>query len=227
MGVWMIQMIYITAGVYMVIENFNYELLYEPYTFHVSLYFIVVTISTVGYGDYFPVTMWGKIFILAMILYVIAYKLSSLVNELLRLIFLKSFYERASYTFNPEIPLVVITGHVALNALENVSVELFHPDHGSQERHAVIVQPVEPNNNTKMFISDPKHSNSILYLKGNPMSTSTMHRASLSDADACIIMTNNNAQDAYAVDHKNILIGLAMKKYVKEIDPSKNLRLCL
>jgi len=40
-------------------------------------------------------------------------------------------------------------------------------------------------------------------------------------------MTNKNSRDAYASDHKNILTGLAMKKYVQDKTGSIGLRLCM
>mmetsp|Transcript_14927 Transcript_14927/g.10436 ORF Transcript_14927/g.10436 Transcript_14927/m.10436 type:complete len:122 (+) Transcript_14927:475-840(+) len=52
-------LMYISAGVYMVIENFEPENLSKPYTFDLCIYFIFVTISTVGYGDYYPLTDYG------------------------------------------------------------------------------------------------------------------------------------------------------------------------
>ena len=53
-----------------------------------------------------------------------------------------------------------------------------------------------------------------------------MERAALEYADACIILTNKNAVDPVTVDHKNILHGLAMKKYVMDQE-GQNLRLCM
>lgn len=40
-------------------------------------------------------------------------------------------------------------------------------------------------------------------------------------------MTNKNSRDAYASDHKNILTGLAMKKYMQDRLGTINLRLCM
>jgi len=41
------------------------------------------------------------------------------------------------------------------------------------------------------------------------------------------LLTNKNSKDAIEVDHKNILIGLAMKKYVLEKTGISNMPLCM
>mmetsp|Transcript_119443 Transcript_119443/g.166635 ORF Transcript_119443/g.166635 Transcript_119443/m.166635 type:complete len:103 (+) Transcript_119443:707-1015(+) len=101
---------YISAGVYMVIENFEPENLSRPYTFDLCIYFIFVTISTVGYGDYYPKTDYGKIFISGLIISVLLIMLPLQTTELFYLMGLKSVYERDNYKANPEIFHVVITG---------------------------------------------------------------------------------------------------------------------
>jgi hypothetical protein len=69
---------------------------------------------TVGYGDYYPRSSGGQMFIIFIILYIILYKLGNSIEELLRLMGLKSFYARTSYTSNNEVPHVVITGQVVI-----------------------------------------------------------------------------------------------------------------
>ena len=69
-----------------------------------------VTLITVGYGDYFPKTDMGQMFTMVTIIYTIVYKIPMHMNELLRLMGLKSFYAREIYKSNNEIPHVVITG---------------------------------------------------------------------------------------------------------------------
>ena len=59
------------------------------------------------------------------------------------------------------------------------------------------------------------------------MATNDMERAALEHADSCVLLTNKNAVDPVTVDHKNILQGLAMKKYVQNHTEGKDLRLCI
>jgi len=65
-----------------------------------------------------------------------------------------------------------------------------------------------------MFLHDPKFQHLVKYLQGSScMNQGDMARAAVEKAETCIIMTNKNASDPVTIDHKNILQGLAMKKY--------------
>ena len=77
-----------------------------------------------------------------------------------------------------------------------------------------------------MFLHDPNYEFFINYLNGNPITHKDLKRADTEKAKACILLTNKNAVDAVGVDHKNILIGLAIKKYVYDSN-GKNMRLCM
>lgn len=202
-----IMLLYISTGVIMAIENFDRD---DKRDFFVYFYFIVVTLSTVGYGDIYPETDAGQLFITGIIIFIII-MIPKQTNELLRLLAMQSVYLRKEYYKNPEIPHVVLTGEVKLSALNNFCDELFHEDHGTQEKHLVIVQNKDPLSEMEIFLNKPKYENILNYLTGNPISSRDLSRARLLECDACVLMTNKNSRDAYASDHKNILTGLAMK----------------
>ena len=64
--------------------------------FHEWVYFIIVTITTVGYGDISPVTTFGQVTtMLMLIFFVVLVPLQT--NELLRLISSVSKYARKAY----------------------------------------------------------------------------------------------------------------------------------
>ena len=63
----LIQLVYISAGMFMIVENTKRRGA-EVLDFHTSIYFVVVTLSTVGYGDINPVTDLGNVMVLAVIL---------------------------------------------------------------------------------------------------------------------------------------------------------------
>jgi hypothetical protein len=73
----MLYYVYVAAGVFMVLENFEQPLARGPYQPHVSMYFILMTISTIGYGEYSPVTPAGRILMIFVIVYVLVIKFTT------------------------------------------------------------------------------------------------------------------------------------------------------
>ncbi len=135
----LIILIYISSGLFMVIENIGLQEYPVTLHYHEGFYFTVITIATVGFGDYYPQTDFGKLFVMLLIIYTVVVFIPMQTNELLRLMGLKSFYARKLYKVNPEIPHIIITGYVVCKALKIFCAELFHQDHGSSDRHAVVI----------------------------------------------------------------------------------------
>lgn len=79
----------------------------------------------------------------------------------------------------------------------------------------------------EMYMHDPAVEFYIHYLNGNPIKAKDLRRADTEKAKTCILLTNQNTQDPIGMDHKNILIGLAMKKYYYDTTGNQNLRLCM
>ena len=122
----LIILIYISAGLFVVIENIGLGDYPVTLYYHQGFYFTVITIATVGFGDYYPHTDFGKLFVMLLIIYTVVVFIPMQTNELLRLMGLKSFFARKIYKPNPEIPHIVITGYVVCKALKTFCEELFH-----------------------------------------------------------------------------------------------------
>lgn len=60
-----------------------------------------------GYGDIYPETDEGKLFVMLLITYTVVMFIPIQTNELLRLLSLKSFFARKIYKPNVEIPHIV------------------------------------------------------------------------------------------------------------------------
>jgi len=68
------------------------------------------------------------------------------------------------YKYNTEVPHIVISGNVEVASLKFFSKELFHPDHGNQDKHAIILQYQVPSPEIEVFLHDPNFELFLTYL---------------------------------------------------------------
>jgi len=79
----MIMLVYISSGIFTVVENMDRSP-DNQHLFHTSLYFVIVTLLTVGYGDENPETEFGKFIVIFIIVFTIVL-IPKQTNELLTL----------------------------------------------------------------------------------------------------------------------------------------------
>jgi Ion channel len=121
----MVLLTYIASGMYGVVENKKRKIDDPNYLqFHDSVYFVIVTLATVGYGDEVPSTEFGRVVVLFIIFFTIVL-IPAQTNELLRLMQIRSRFRRIEYK-SLDMRHIVVCGYVDLEALENFVDELFH-----------------------------------------------------------------------------------------------------
>ncbi|KAL4463512.1 hypothetical protein ABPG72_007613 [Tetrahymena utriculariae] len=197
----------------------------NPATFQEMIYFVVVSISTVGYGDVVPYSEMGRATVIVLIIIVIVI-VPQQTNELIRLISLQSVYARTIYKPNSDIPHIIICGHVDVSALRFFCNELFHEDHGNQDKNAIILQSNIPSSEMELFLNNQQYEHNLTYLQGNPKTERDLKRAAATKAKTCVIMINKYSGDSTSSDHKNIMTGLCIKKIVYHLTRN-NLNLCM
>ena len=180
--------------------------------FHQFLYYTVITLSTVGYGDIYPLSEGGRIVIICLII-LAAYLIPLKTSELLQLLENTNIYSRAIYKSNPEIPHLILCGDISVEALISFCEELFHVDHGKNEKNVIVLNKNNPTQKMKLFLHAGKYETNIKYLQGNPMNDKDLERADITKAKAIVILTDKYSLNPHATDHKNILLALNIKKY--------------
>ena len=181
--------------------------------YHHYIYFILISMTTVGYGEIIPNTILGKIMIMFLIV-VILLVVPDQIVKLVDLISARSFYVTRVYKATSDIFHIVLIGRIDLESLQSFCSEFFHSDHGSLYRHAVIVLNEEPSREMEKFLNSKENKGSLIYIQGDSSSDDDLLRADIVNAKACIVFTDKNSKDPISEDQLNTLKCLHIKKYV-------------
>ena len=183
-------LVFVSAGVIFLVEgegDTNDEDLLPD--FATTVYFVLVTISTVGYGDYSPRTGVGRAIICCVIL-TAAVMIPLLTADLISMKKMRSEY---SGSYKSQARHVIVTGYVNHHYLRQFAAQFFHEDHGEHMIRLVILCERLPDRETRQLILDYAFDNRIVYLVGTPLRTQDLYRARFQTALACFLLSNVNS----------------------------------
>ncbi|KAK1939958.1 Calcium-activated potassium channel subunit alpha-1 [Phytophthora citrophthora] len=222
-------LIFVAAGIFHAVESD--ESAQPDLQFGEALYFIVVTIATVGYGDIVPVTSGGR----AVALGVIIVSFTIIPTEISRLTHLMALQSHFRTTYHPSVgkPHVLVVGHVMEpRCLLNFFREFYHPDRalgamnalaGAAGAHdidpsvvelpCVIVGPKEPTEEIINLLDHPVLQNRVTYIKGSVMSEEDMCRVGADAARACFVLASKAAANTEQTDAETVMRLLAIRNY--------------
>ncbi|CAB1322308.1 unnamed protein product [Coregonus sp. 'balchen'] len=154
-----------------------------------SLYFCIVTFSTVGYGDVTP-HIWPSQ-LLVVILICVALVVLPLQTE-----------KHA----------VLCVSSLKIDLLMDFLNEFYaHPR--LQDYYVVILCPTEMDIQVRRILQIPLWSQRVIYLQGSALKDTDLMRAKMDDAEACFILSSRNEVDRTAADHQTILRAWAVKDF--------------
>jgi voltage-gated potassium channel len=183
--------------------------------FHTWMYYIWITIATVGYGDIAPYSPLGRAGAMIMICVAIV-SIPKMTNELIEKMALQSVYQRA--VFLPKSKKnehIVICGDMGSVMLVEFFAELFHEDHENENLHVVILQPIAPSISwINHILEHPVYALSVTYLEGTALLEKDLHRAKVATSQAVLIMTNKFGENPDDEDAKTILNQASIKRHI-------------
>ena len=180
--------------------------------FHHYLYFIIVSLTTVGYGEITPKSILSQAMIIALVI-VILLVVPDQTSELINLSNSQTIYERKDYNSSEDVPFVVLIGNIGLDSLKSFCEEYFHKDHGKFYRHIVILVNKYPEKQIETFLNEKENNKFIFYLQGDPMKNYDLLRADILKAKSCIIFSDKNTRDPFSEDQRALLLAIFVKKF--------------
>lgn len=197
----------------------------DSFVFYDYFFFIMTIASTVGYENPFfgnPVLRFALMFIIFISIVIIPAKSSELISILSN----KSIYSRISYKRVDSTEFIVLCGSLGTSSVVNFLSEFFHEDHGSSQRHCIILSPNRPDNDMENLLRDTKYEKIIKYIQGDPNSDIDLRRAQADKAKAVVIMCNKHSINPEEEDSKTVLHSISIRKFLGA-NPASITRICV
>ncbi|CAD8066859.1 unnamed protein product [Paramecium sonneborni] len=213
----------------MAIIMINSSILYvveQDYSIVEYIYFMVVTISTVGFGDVYPTTIYGRFSIIVAIL-IMFLVLPTQVEMLTRVYSLRSQYARNKYISKKESEHILLLGSSQVEGFKTFLNELYHSDHGMNDTNTVILQPYAPTEEMTLQLKQPALQSRVIYLEGHPLQNKDLERCSSKDCNCVIVLANKTSRTPKRDDYRNIIHAFAVKQFAKKQKSRRGVRVCL
>jgi len=218
---------YVASMAMMSLENLGEPLLLQPYSkdkwnLLSSLYFIVSTVGTVGYGDIVAETTLGRLCAIASIFF----GLYACISTMNAVMLVASMNDQGGGVFVPPARCqhVVVVGNPTADMVISFILELFHEDHSedADDLRAVFMLPrgstVVPRVNAALkraplIDAGPR----VTLITGDVLSRVDQQRAGLATAVACFVLPCVMSADPAKEDTENIIRAMAVRRLAKHL----------
>lgn len=167
-----------------------------------GLWWVMTTVTTVGYGDYYPISIPGRL--IAFFLYVFGIGLIGVVigKVVDGLTSYRKKREEGNIVYNEQGHYVIIGW--------------------SQKAKFAIKEMLETSKNIEILIIDelgkaPMLEENIHYIKGNASDRNTLLNANVKDAKAVLVFADDQIQDNQLTDGKTLLIASAIESIASNV----------
>ncbi|XP_078787979.1 calcium-activated potassium channel subunit alpha-1a isoform X25 [Oryzias latipes] len=191
-------------------ENFQNS---QSLSYWECVYLLMVTMSTVGYGDVYAKTTLGRLFMVFFILGGLA-MFASYVPEIIELIGNRKKYG-GSYSAVNGRKHIVVCGHITLESVSNFLKDFLHKDRDDVNVEIVFLHNISPNLELEALFK--RHFTQVEFYQGSVLNPHDLARVKIESADACLILANKYCGDPDAEDASNIMRVISIKNYHPKI----------
>ncbi|CAG9823818.1 unnamed protein product [Phaedon cochleariae] len=204
------------AGIIHLLENSGDPLDFSnphPLPYWTCVYFLIVTMSTVGYGDVFCHTVLGRTFLVFFLLVGLAI-FASCIPEIIDLIGTRPKY---GGTLKNERGRrhIVVCGHITYESVSHFLKDFLHEDREDVDVEVVFLHRKPPDLELEGLFK--RHFTTVEFFQGTIMNPIDLQRVKVHEADACLVLANKYCQDPDAEDAANIMRVISIKNYSDDI----------
>ncbi|CAG8558211.1 5077_t:CDS:10 [Gigaspora rosea] len=183
------------------LHGVEYAYMEEDVTFLDAVFFTTIMLGTVGYlSDIVPDNAFPRILLLVIFttgLVFIPYSIS----ELTMLIRSKSVYDKPFRKISQQPHVIIITPTIELPSLKHFLKEFYSLAHGSAtvNTKVVILNPLDPTDRVKTFLSDPVFAHRVQYVRGSSLDARNLEKVDAKNASAYFILAKKYTQQSEAL----------------------------
>ena len=168
---------------------FKIDIVYDAdFTFDAALYYVIITITTVGYGDMAPGTTFARIIIWFFFITAIIF-ITKQTSEISELLSQNSLSYRMPLKTKGVRHVILTSSSLNLLKIFRFLREFFHKDHDIQESiKVVVIWSEQPSYDMVQSLSD--FEDNLHFIVGSIFEKETLIRANVSNADAAFIISN-------------------------------------
>nr|XP_053624835.1 potassium channel subfamily T member 2 isoform X11 [Plodia interpunctella] len=182
-----------------------------------ATYFVVVTFSTVGYGDFVPDIWPSQLYMVIMIgvaLVVLPTQFEQLAFTWMERQKLGGSY--SSHRAQSEKHVVVCSTTLHADTIMDFLNEFYaHPL--LQDYYVVLLSPMELDTTMRMILQVPIWAQRVIYIQGSCLKDTDLIRARMNEAEACFVLAARNYADKTAADEHTILRSWAVKDFAPDV----------
>ncbi|BES88243.1 Calcium-activated BK potassium channel alpha subunit [Nesidiocoris tenuis] len=204
------------AGIIHLLENSGDPMDFanpQQLSYWTCVYFLIVTMSTVGYGDVYCQTILGRTFLVFFLLVGLAI-FASCIPEIIDLIGTRPKY---GGTLKNERGRrhIVVCGHITYESVSHFLKDFLHEDREDVDVEVVFLHRKPPDLELEGLFK--RHFTTVEFFQGSIMNPIDLQRVKVHEADACLVLANKYCQDPDAEDAANIMRVISIKNYSDDI----------
>ncbi|XP_046821700.1 calcium-activated potassium channel slowpoke isoform X6 [Vespa crabro] len=185
----------------------------QQLSYWTCVYFLIVTMSTVGYGDVYCQTILGRTFLVFFLLVGLAV-FASWIPEITELAANRCKYG-GQYKRERGRRHIVVCGHITYESVSHFLKDFLHEDREDVDVEVVFLHRKEPDLELEGLLK--RHYTTVEFFQGTMMNAVDLERVKVHEADACLVLANKYCQDPDAEDAANIMRVISIKNYSDDI----------